>query len=277
MTNKFSMLIKYEHIDLIEQAGLSNDNSWLLIKALINYDRTGEEPVFKNRDLSLLFMVIKVDIDKNKKKWEETVKTKSEAGKKGMDKRWGNKQDITEITQITPVIDHNTDNTCYKDITEITDLDSGSGDQPPLTDIIKQVSQKHGFFLDTRVANNIQRCGIDPSWFTNKYSFLEFCAERVKKKYPDNAPDEIKSIFISAVKKWEDLRAEYPSWLVEKEKQDKKIARDQKIKLAMKNHPTKCEYCGGEDLREFCESYQCKKCSSISSFNKENLKWEWRK
>ena len=70
----------------------------------------------ENKDLitDLCFEPIKQSLKRDLKRYEKTCKKRSEAGKKGMEKRWGtdNKD--------------NKDNKCYKPITNITDSDSDS-------------------------------------------------------------------------------------------------------------------------------------------------------
>ena len=235
MADKFSVLIKYKHIEYIKNAKLSDADSWVFMNALIEYDKTGNEPKFENPVLLGLFAAIKYDLDQNKEKWKETVKAKSEAGKKGAERRWGDnkQQDITSdntnnsnntsyqsITQITPVISDKEDITKITNITDsgydsdiVSEFESGGGkSQPPpqISEQIKKEFEAQGFYIDEKTRLKILSKGLNADWLVGPHSFLEFCAARLRKKYPDKSNDELKPIFIAALLTWDDYRAEYP-------------------------------------------------------------------
>ena len=81
-------------------AKLPNGVRLEVLDAVINYGFTGEEPQFASPVAEIAFSFIKTDIDRNTAKYEEKVERirqqRSEAGKKGMAKRWG--ESITNIT-----------------------------------------------------------------------------------------------------------------------------------------------------------------------------------
>jgi hypothetical protein len=133
MAEKFSVLIKYKYLEYIDNAKLSDSDAWIFMKGIIEYDKSGTDPVFKNPVLTGLFAVIKSDLDGNREKWNGTIKTKSEAGKKGMEKRWGKKEPQGD-DEITPVTGDNKNNSSYQEITEITPV---TGDNKNITDITK--------------------------------------------------------------------------------------------------------------------------------------------
>jgi len=83
MADKFSVLIKYKYLEYIENAKLSGSDSWLFMKGLIEYDKTGKEPKFKNPKLTGLFAVLKCDLDENREKWNDRVVINRENGKRG--------------------------------------------------------------------------------------------------------------------------------------------------------------------------------------------------
>jgi len=300
MADKHSVLIKYKYIDYIDNAKLSDADFGLLMRGIISYDKTGKEPDFKNQALTILFGIIKCDIDANREKWEETVKAKSEAGKRGMEKRWGKRKG--EITQITDDNTNNSNNMCYQSITEITkitdsgsdlvsdlvsdndldseniNLDSGSGNdrstkQPPLIDQIKKESSAHGFFINTVTARTFINHHDDSSWLIGPNSFLEFCAIKVRKKYPDKDADGLKPIFISAVKSWEDLREEFPQWKARQEKTVREKIRKEAVEKARHNPPQKCD-CGSEEgFKKNGNRIMCLSCHKIIEFDEDQGKW----
>jgi len=296
MAEKYSMLIKYKYFDYVKNANLDDGEAWLLFKGIIEYDKTGNIPTYENKILTGLFAAIKCDLDENRVKWEETVKSKSEAGKIGMEKRWnGKKNNITKITDDNTDNKNNSNNRCYQDITDITqitkitdsDLDSGyvndldsvsepssqeikdikssGGYKPPLLLKIKNDLEKMGFFVDDAIIKSFVNAIKDQTWLTGQFSFLDYCSEKVRIKYPDKNNDELKPIFISAVKKWQDMRNSYPQWKAEHEEESEKIKN--------KNMPpTHCK-CGNKLTKNYDKKMVCHNCRVFISFDEKNNKW----
>jgi len=117
--------------------------------------------------------------------------------------------------------------------------------------------------------------GLDPSWLEGINTYPEFIAEAVQENYPDKPQDQKNRLFLTLFSA-EDRKAMFPQWRQEKETEAKNIEVKAEQEKAFKNHPTKCEICGNDKLREYSESYQCLSCYAISSFNKDTMKWEWR-
>lgn len=92
-----------------------------LMRALARYAKTGEKPEFSDRGMRVNWKFMCSDVKRASEKWDETRKKRSNAGKRGMAKRWGKSEDITKITN---------DNNANDDITKITvDVDvNGDGD-----------------------------------------------------------------------------------------------------------------------------------------------------
>ena len=82
-----------------------------LMRALARYAKTGEEPEFSDRGMRGNWKFMCSDVKRASEKWDETRKKRSNAGKRGMAKRWGKPDDITKITN---------DNNVNNDITKIT-------------------------------------------------------------------------------------------------------------------------------------------------------------
>lgn len=82
-----------------------------LMRALARYAKTGEEPEFLDRGMRVNWKFMCSDVKRASEKWDETRKKRSNAGKRGMAKRWGKSEDITKITN---------DNNANDDITKIT-------------------------------------------------------------------------------------------------------------------------------------------------------------
>lgn len=106
-----------------------------LMRALARYAKTGEEPEFSDRGMRGNWKFMCSDVKRSSEKWDETRKKRSNAGKRGMAKRWGKPDDITKITNYNNVND---------DITKITvDVDvngdvNGDVDVDGDVDVVKR-------------------------------------------------------------------------------------------------------------------------------------------
>ena len=101
------------YCDLIHTVSkMTNEDAWLLFKHILEYtnDKSPEPP---NAIIDLVFEPIKQQLKRDLKERETEREKRSSAGKKWMQKRWGN--DNTVIDNIT------NDNTVINAITPITD------------------------------------------------------------------------------------------------------------------------------------------------------------
>ena len=121
---------------------LKNEQLGKLLRAIFNYTINGE--ITQDDDIIVAFMFIKNQIDIDTEKWQDEKEKRSEAGKKGMASRWGNK-DNNVITS------NNKDNNVINVITKITD---NVNENVNVNDnvIIKENIQKK-FFEDLQLNN----------------------------------------------------------------------------------------------------------------------------
>lgn len=91
---------------------LKNEQLGKLLRAIFDYTINGV--ITQDNDIIVAFKFIKNQIDLDTKKWEEEKAKRSEAGKKGMQNRWHNKNNSV-ITK------DNKDNNVINAITNITD------------------------------------------------------------------------------------------------------------------------------------------------------------
>jgi len=293
MADKFSVLIKYKYLEYINNAHLSKSDSWDLIQGVIEYDMTGNEPVFQNPVLYGLFAVIKDDLDKNKEKWLKVSASKSNSGKKGgAPKGNQNASKNNQNNQKQPNAcfseKNNQNNQKQHDSGSGSDLDhefdlesseinlsSGGSKHPPqLFELIKNESAAHGFFIKIPEVKEIVKKHENIAWLLPSHSFLEFCANKLQKKYPDKEADQLKHMFISALsdkEKWEDFWDEYPQWRKKQEEKAAEKEHEKAINTALNNPPQKCE-CGGL-LKQFGDRCRCNVCDNIYVFEKNSLKW----
>lgn len=118
----FIMYVDYQY-DFAEMTG---DECKELLMIIFNYERTHEEPVIQDKCMRIAWGRIKRDLDRNDNSWLEKKEKLSEAGKRGAEKRWGNKDDshpiasdshpIDPITSIAVNVNENVNVNEFKDI-----------------------------------------------------------------------------------------------------------------------------------------------------------------
>lgn len=127
--DKKSFVAYLSWFDALEE--YSDSEVGQLMRALARYAKTGEEPEFSDRGMRGNWKFMCSDVKRASEKWDETRKKRSNAGKRGMAKRWGKPDDITKITN---------DNNVNNDITKITvDVDvNGDVDVDGDVDVVKR-------------------------------------------------------------------------------------------------------------------------------------------
>lgn len=127
--DKKSFVAYLSWFDALEE--YSDEEVGQLMRALARYAKTGEEPEFSDRGMRGNWKFMCSDVKRASEKWDETRKKRSNAGKRGMAKRWGKPDDITKITN---------DNNVNDDITKITvDVDvNGDVDVDGDVDVVKR-------------------------------------------------------------------------------------------------------------------------------------------
>jgi hypothetical protein len=272
--DKFSVLIKYSYLDIAKNARLSDEDFGLLMKGIIDYDKTGKEPKFKKQNLSIAFSFIKCDLDSNRKKWEARVIANQTNGKKGGRPPKAPENPKNPVgyleTQQNPAKPKKPDSGNGGGSGNDYDLefDSGGIQPPPSIENIKKESGAWGFFIDNAIGQKFLESGIEPSWFIGPHSYLEFCAASVRQRYPKKDEAGLKRLYIVAVPSWDDLREAYPQWKEDQEEQARVKEKNEAYKKAKDNKPKICQ-CGGTlDSRLICPL-----CKGTYFFNEENLNY----
>lgn len=83
---KSAFVLYLEYEEILED--LTDAEIGLLFRAILKYERTQELPTLPLQ-IMIPFKFVKKDLDNNRAKWQSEVKKRSEAGKKGMQTRWG--------------------------------------------------------------------------------------------------------------------------------------------------------------------------------------------
>ena len=100
--------------------------------AIVSYAVDGVIPQM-SEIAEVVFDFIRIEIDENNAKYDEVCKKRSQAGKKGMNSRYGKLEEyeqveepVQPVTNLTNVNKSNKPNRCYQKITNVTDSDSVS-------------------------------------------------------------------------------------------------------------------------------------------------------
>ena len=88
--------------DLI--SSLPDEQAGRLIKMLCCYVFDGDDPETNDPSLRAMFNMIKVKLDQDAEAYEEVINKRSQAGKKGASKRWGEKQTIANDSKCHQMI-----------------------------------------------------------------------------------------------------------------------------------------------------------------------------
>ena len=107
--DKNSFLIYLDYQEQFEL--LTDEQAGQLIKAIIKYEKTGEITKLEGMT-KMAFSFIKQQLDRDSEKWKEEKQKRSEAGKRGMAKRWENNNKNNNV-----IIDNNKNNNVINDIT----------------------------------------------------------------------------------------------------------------------------------------------------------------
>lgn len=107
---KISFLV---YLDYEEQFNLLTDEQLgQLIRAIMEYEKTKQIPEIEGV-VKMAFSFIKAQLDRDREKWNKKRQKRSEAGKRGMAKRW-QKEEQEDNNVIT---EDNKDNNVINDIT----------------------------------------------------------------------------------------------------------------------------------------------------------------
>ena len=109
--------------------------------AIVSYAVDGVIPQM-SEIAEVVFDFIRIEIDENNAKYDEVCKKRSQAGKKGMNSRYGKLEEYEQVEEpVQPVdneVDDNKPNRCYQKVTNVTDSDSDSDSVNISADIKKE-------------------------------------------------------------------------------------------------------------------------------------------
>jgi hypothetical protein len=164
--NSFLIYIDYqEQFELLtdEQAGK-------LIKAIIEYEKTGKILELDGMT-KMAFSFIKTQLDRDREKWQEEKQKRSEAGKRGMSKRWGKTKQDNNVTNV--ITEDNKNNSVKNEITNITDNVDVDEDVNVEVDVNKKEKKKRKIFKKPTVKEIQEYCNERHN-FINAQHFFDY-------------------------------------------------------------------------------------------------------
>jgi len=183
-----------------------------------------------------------------------------------------------ENTENTDRLSHKLDLDLDSDIDLDSDLEirsSGSNlnvvspeeKQPPLS-LLRESVKESGYIIDDKIAEKFQNSKIPEEWTQGQKSFFAYAKICIDEKYPEKPVSEKRTLFITAVQTWENLREEYPAWKNSQEKIEQTAAKKQ----AINNKPTHCEKCQVE-LSFKTSLPRCPSCKGFYEFDSKSGKY----
>ena len=166
---------------------LPDETAGVLIKMIVKYTFDGSTDLSPDDSINAIFQMIKEKLDEDYESYMDEIDRRSEAGKKGMAKRWNNRTITNDNTLIT---DNNTvitdDNKAYQGITNITDSVSVS-DSVSDKDIKDKGNSKRSAFRPPDVSEVRSYCQerknrVDPERFVDFYTSKGWFVGKTKMK-----------------------------------------------------------------------------------------------
>ena len=166
---------------------LPDETAGVLIKMIVKYTFDGSTDLSPDDSINAIFQMIKEKLDEDYESYMEEIDRRSEAGKKGMAKRWNNRTITNDNTLIT---DNNTvitdDNKAYQGITNITDSVSVSDSVSISKDIDKGNRERSAFrppdVTEVRSYCQERKNKVDPERFVDFYTSKGWLVGKSKMK-----------------------------------------------------------------------------------------------
>lgn len=150
------------------------------------------------------------------------------------------------------------------------------GNQKNTTTILnlqKEIKKTTGYLFDEKVISRFHALNLTQEESTGPYNLFVYTKQVIETKYPDKSLQDHRTLFISAVTTWENLRAEYPAWLASKQKAQEQDS----LEDARRQIPKLCD-CGSSDLIWKAKNvYVCSSCHGMHEFDPEKRQYIFTK
>lgn len=141
------------------------------------------------------------------------------------------------------------------------------------SELQEEIKAATGYLFDEKIIARFQNLSLSPEEMSGPHNFFVFVKEIVETKYPEKPASEQRTLFISAVTTWENLRAEYPSWL----KAQTKAQEHSAVETARNKKPERCQ-CGSSALVWRAKNiFVCPDCHGSYEFDEKKLAYVFTK
>ena len=248
MAGKYALYLPYKVLDSLSNGNVTDSQFREFITGLAEYDRSGVFPASPTAGFSMMYELVKSDLDFAKAKYDDIVEKRRQAGKQGgapkgnknaagnrgggapIGNRNAKKDTPNQEPESDPDREKQTQANKQKQTkqakqaesdnsNQITDISSRSSGvvfskQPPpqtTTTAFLNLCKSLGYSIDRQKAEEILNAGIGLSWLSGSLTYPEYIAEEIQKNYPDKPPHEKRRLFIALLAK-EDKKDAFPEW-----------------------------------------------------------------
>lgn len=141
------------------------------------------------------------------------------------------------------------------------------------SELQEEIKTSTGYLFDEKILSQFQTLNLSPEESSGPHNFFVFVKDVVETKYPGKSPHEQRTLFISAVTTWENLRGEYPSWRKNREQAREASA----LEAARARIPEQCQ-CGSRSLVGKAKNiFVCSACRGTFEFDEKTLTYVFTK
>jgi len=290
MAKKYALYLPYKVLDSLSSGNVTDSQFREFIMGLAEYDRSGMFPASRTAGFTMMYELLKPDLDFAKAKYEDIVEKRRQAGKLGgarpgnqnakKDTSKSEKQKQAKQANQAKQADNSSKYTVVSN--QMTDIRSSSKSEVVFS---KQLTTTFSnFYISEQKARELCT-DIDPSWLSGIFTYPEYIAEAIQENYSDKPQDEKTKLFITLFSA-EDRKAMFPQWRQEQEttaaKQETRRYEEsvteehnRKIEALKKDGPQKCGNCGAAIEAPNSIRGECPSCGYYYFLNEENEAWEF--
>jgi hypothetical protein len=299
MTGKYALYLPYKVLDSLARGNVTDSQFKEFIMGLAEYDKSGTFPTSSTAGFTMMFELLRPDLDFAKAKYEDIIEKRREAGKKGGKSRSqakieaaqnnarkdrGNNPHLSKRSKTKQTKQITDDSIQLSDISIQKNDDDNSEPSSSLYKYhIQKISKSLGFTISLEQANSFILNLSDKTWLEGEFNFLVYAAE--KAKGAEKPHNEQTCLF---VKSWKQdfCIQEYPAWRenkiaeaamqAERDRQEA-AAETERLRIARARAagPGTCRHCGESLAAPEGPRGSCPSCGYGYIFLEEKGEWDF--